>query len=355
MECKFFFSPQPIAQKKNEFIDHFFDTLARKANVVNYGKKALSRSADYFRYFFSADAMILNWPEDILHLKFGIVQLFSSFFILSLFKLKGGTIIWVCHNKESHKKQYKWLRKISRSFFKKISDIIIVLSKDALDHFSAIKQKVFFLNHPVYLSPELSNGASDKASTNVLIWGNINPYKGLDEFIESYRMHKCSFSVKIIGSADKIYFENIKEKTKGLPIEVIDKFLSKEELIHQFADTNIILLPYKDSDTFSSGALIHSLCSGKIIIGPAIGNFLDLSNMGACLVYDNFANLFNLINSLLTNEHFYHEQLSEARKSIRKYYNLNTWDNFIDELLQIIYKHGKEIAINETLNVKPID
>ncbi|MEP7230451.1 MAG: glycosyltransferase [Ginsengibacter sp.] len=336
MAYKYFFNPQPITQRKNEYIDHFYDTLAKKVNLLNYGKKAISRSIDYLRYSIRADVMILNWPEDILHLRFGILQLFSSFIIITFFKIKGGKIVWICHNRESHKKNLKWLRKLTRSFYTKISDVIIVLSKDALDHFSEIKHKVHFLNHPVYLNPGIIKEDNTEAYIDVLIWGHISPYKGLNEFIEAYKKNNQSFGVKIIGHANKQYLEIIKQKADGLNIDIIDKFLTEKELVHYFNASKIIVLPYQNRDTFSSGALIHSLCSNKIIIGAAVGNFIDLHQYGACLVYEDLKNLFTIIDSLLENQRYYNEELTRLRWGIRDYYDSNSWEYFVDKVLNIV-------------------
>lgn len=339
-EYKYFFSPQP-SEVINEYIDNFFNTLARKVNVVNHKKRPGSRAGDFFKYIFKADIMILNWPEDILHLKFGILQLFASFTTLTLFKLKGGKIIWVCHNKDSHKKRYGRLRKITRSFYTKIADVIIVLSNDALNYFLEEKEKTYFLNHPIYSHPPLLVEDLGTPSYDVLIWGRISPYKGLDKFIESYREHKNLFNVNVIGQANQSYLEVINQKVTGLNIQITNKFISNEELGYYFKNSKIILLPYADSDTFSSGALIHSLSSNKIIIGPATGNFIDVQKQGACLVYENFTELFTIINGLLNNQSYYDAELLKLRSGILNYYKSNTWEHFIDKIIDISGKNKK--------------
>ncbi len=337
---RYFFSPQPSVEI-NEYIDNFFNTLAQKVEVINHGKKPASRSADFFKYMFRADVMILNWPEDILHLRFGVAQLFASFITLALFKLKGGKVVWVCHNKDSHNKKYKLLRKLTRSFYTKISDVIIVHSNDALSFFLKEKQKAYFLNHPVYLDPPLLAATNTANTSDVLIWGRINPYKGLHDFIESYKKHNNLFNVKIVGNANKSYFETISQAASGLHIDITSKFLSNEEIAFYFQNSKIILLPYADSDTFSSGALIHSLSSNKIVIGPAIGNFIDLNQKNACLVYENFTELFSLLNSLLKNQSYYDNELARLREGISEYYKLNTWEKFIDEIVNIAEGNNK--------------
>lgn len=334
----YLFSPYPTSEKKNEFIDNFFNTLAEKVHVINHGKKPGARSADFLKYMFKADVMILNWPEDILHLRFGLLQLLSSFITLTLYKTRGGKIVWICHNKDSHKKKYKGLRRMARSFFTKISNVIIVLSHDALNYFVKEKGKTYFLNHPVYLNPPLLKEDSNLSMCDVLIWGRISPYKGLNEFIGAYRERNNSFSVNIIGHADKTYLETITQNSRGLNINIIDEFISNRELENYFKKSKIILLPYADSDTFSSGALVHSLSSNKIVIGPAIGNFLDLNKQEACLVYENFTSLFSTLNLLLNNQVYYDSELARLRKGIVNYYRLNTWGKFIEEIVSIVEK-----------------
>lgn len=352
---KYFFSPQPTLEKKNEFIDNFFNTLAKKVNVINHGKKPSSRSGDFLKYMFSADVMVLNWPEDILHLRFGILQLFTSFITLTFFKLKGGKILWVCHNKDSHKKRFRRLRKMTRLFYTKFSDYIIVLSSDALNYFVKEKSKTYFVNHPVYPNPPLLTEDKFSIQYDVLIWGRISPYKGLNEFIESYRLHKNSFKLKIIGDANKDYFEIITKNASGLNIEITNKFISNDELEHYFKNSKIVLLPYADTDTFSSGALIHSLSSNKIVIGPMVGNFIDVYKKEACLVYENFANLFNMINCLLDDQSYYGLQLTKLRQGISNYYMENSWDNFIHDILQITGEGGKTTETPEKIeNAIPI-
>ena len=103
-------------------------------------------------------------------------------------------------------------------------------------------------------------------------------------------------------------------------------------------------MPYADSDTFSSGALIHSLSSNKIVIGPSLGNFLDLNKQGACLVYENFTDLFSIIRPLLADQSYYNAELTKLRKGISNYYKLNSWENFIDELLLILRENKTALS-----------
>lgn len=353
---RYFFSPQPTPETINNYISSFYETLAKNAHVVNYNKKPVSRSIDFLRYAFRTDVMVLNWPEDVIHLRLGILQFFIAVVSLSLFKIKGGKIIWVCHNKESHVKKYELLRKFSRTFFTKISNFIIVHSSDAIGHFPKEKHKVFFLQHPIYDKVAHRSADKDDTQIEVLIWGNITPYKGLDDFIKNYKKHGAAFNATIIGKADKQYLNHLTKASHGLNITIKDQFLSEDELYLYFKKSKIILLPYLDSDTFSSGSLIHSLNSNKIVIGPGIGNFIDVNNCGACLTYKDYPSLFYIIRQLLNDQKKYDEELRRLTAGINKYYTSNSWDDFIKNILCIDNKNFehpeqtiKRTKLSETL------
>lgn len=332
----YFFSPQPTLQTANKYIVRFYEKLSERVEVVNFNRKPVSASIDIFRYAFKSDVMILNWPEDVMHLRFGIPQFIITLFSLIIFRIKGGKIVWVCHNKDSHFKRFGPLRKFARIFFTNQSQHIIVHSEDALRYFTKSGRKVSFLNHPVYEKLHLKSESPDPATIDVLIWGNITPYKGLTEFIENYKKCNVSFGVTIIGKANKEYFKQLTKQATGLNISIIDHFLSDEELDQYFRKSKIILLPYLDHDTFSSGALIHSLNSLKLVIGPSVGNFIDLKKAGACLTYVDHDDLFKMVNDLLSDYEKYISKLRELQQGIEKYYVSNSWDHFIENLLDIV-------------------
>lgn len=337
---RYFFSPQPTPHTINKYIINFYEKLSERVRVVNYNKKPVSASFDIFRYALQSDVMVLNWPEDIMHLRFGILQMFLSIISLLFFRIKGGIIVWICHNKDSHYKRFWLLRKFNRNFFTKLSQYIVVHSEDAVKHFAEAGHKVYFLSHPAYEKVHAQSENRNNDPIDVLIWGNITPYKGLTEFIESYKKNNALFGVTIIGKANKEYLRQLIEQAAGLNISIKDHFLSDGELAHYFENSKIILLPYLDHDTFSSGALIHSLNSSKLIIGPSVGNFVDLQKYGACLTYNSHDDLFITIGDLLNNKERYQNKLSELQEGINKYYVSNSWDLFIENLLQVITKNN---------------
>jgi len=148
----------------------------------------------------------------------------------------------------------------------------------------------------------------------------------------------------IIGKGDKKYLERLKTNAKGLNIEIIDGFIEDETLEEHFRNCKIIALPYLSSDTFSSGALIHSLNSNKVVLGPRVGNFIDLHKQGACLTFNDRSELFSTISRLLHDNSYYERTVAHLKEGINNYYNSNSWDKFIDELLSIIHPLERPVS-----------
>jgi beta-1,4-mannosyltransferase len=332
---RIYFSPTPTGIKTNEYVDRFVEVLNQRSTIVNYKKPPLPRCLDMLKYAFSSDTMLLNWPEDVVHLRWGIFQYFLTVLILFFYKLFGGKVVWICHNKNTHKKGREFLSNHARQFFTWIADYIIVHSTDAKRHFSKQK-KVTFLHHPRYEKRLQPLGANQSPQYDVLIWGNLSPYKGLVEFIREYKRSGHSFSVQIVGKDENGYGAILKEEAEGLNITIHNQFLGEEELEECFASCKIILLPYLDKDTFSSGALIHSLNAQRVVLGPAIGNFIDINKLGACLVYHNNEELFTTLSRLLSSGEIYRETLASVTAGINAFYNRNSWEYFVDELLLTI-------------------
>ncbi len=342
---KVFISPAVDNLAANDYVAHFFNIMNEKAVVLNYGTRKRSRSADMVKSF-SADIMFLHWPEDFGVLAMGYLQAVVAMVTVLAFKMKGGHVVWFCHNKASHHSERRWVGRILRSFYKTFADTIIVHSGDALEHFKG-KKNVFHLAHPAYISIETGNKENNFPRHDALIWGNLYPYKGLDRFIDSYKASRQTFSVLMIGKGKEDYCQYLAEKAKGTNITIQNKFLSDADLEQCFDHSKFILLPYLPSETFCSGALIHSLNSNKIVIGPNLGNFIDVSKEGGCMVYNDFNDLFETVNKLKNDRQLYNDTLTSLQNGIVRYRERNTWTRFADDLLNVVYRNRKKPAFNQ--------
>jgi beta-1,4-mannosyltransferase len=324
-----YFSPQPSPLISNDYILSFNDALRKHFTIVNDRDRFRPAVIKEFFASFKVDYFILNWPEDIVTKKGGIIQLWLGFLNIYLLKLAGGKLVWICHNRFPHGNRFKGIRVRALKWYIRHADLILTHAREAtvfLKDKQHFKKDLIYFPHPVYTGEIGSADQRSEIQSDILIWGNITPYKGILEFIQEYKKRNCTYKVDIIGKCNsEIYFQQLKKVADGLPVHLKNTFLPDDQLKSAFENTRLILLPYNDETIFASGSLIHSLMSEKIIIGPASGNFKDLEDLGCCFTFSNYCSLFILLDRFLTDCDRYKTTVSHVKKSIDLYKQKYTW------------------------------
>ena len=205
------------------------------------------------------------------------------------------------------------------------SDLIITHSHAGIDFINEINpiyiKKTKFFFHPI--NPILPSFCPSDLIYDFLIWGDINPYKGVTEFLkfleETERSHL--FKILIVGHClDKHYKV---ELNKYLSENIIhyDEFYEIEK-IASFADqSRFTLFTYKPESVLSSGSLIESIRMGSAIIGPNTGTFKDLSSFNFIKIYDTYNEIPEISNS-------FNYSKNAIRTDVIKFYHENSWEIF---------------------------
>jgi len=191
------------------------------------------------------------------------------------------------------------------------------------------EKKVNYFPHPVK-----DRRASKKHNIryDILIWGTISPYKGIDEYLNFLKKNNLAdkFKTYIVGkSTSEDYFQ----KLVGFSSEMItieNKFISDEDLQQLIAKSRIVLFTYSKSSILSSGVLMDSLGYGANIIGPQVGAFSDLGNEGILNTYTNFDELIPIIN-----KHVEIENSEQRSNKLDEFLKENTWDKFAEQVSKI--------------------
>jgi beta-1,4-mannosyltransferase len=307
----------------NPYIRNFINSLEGSICFVNREHPSNSGIFDLIKYLHQIDMLFLNWPEEILEKKGGIIQ--SFFFMLAILylKIRKVKIFYVFHNKESHVKNRIRLKNFLRNFTAKKSDYILTHAKEG----SEIIQKlayprhpaILFLHHPVL--PAIAGLNSKEKTHDILIWGMITPYKGIDHFLEYIRHEKLDH-LKIL-CAGKIAGKEYRDKILSFQsdqIEIRDKFLSADELEVSISRSRAVLFTYLEYSILSSGALMDTLRYAPLIIGPDFGAFKDLHDEGLILTYKDLPHLKILLENHL-------EDHPDAEK-INHFISVNSWKGF---------------------------
>lgn len=227
---------------------------------------------------FSTDPKLLSWQILLV-----IICLYAR-----LIRIK---LVWTIHNLTPHNSRtssFFFYRIVSR-----IVNAIIVLSPSAVQTVARAyripDKKISFIPHGCYrnafdVKPKHRIPLELCSDIQLLYFGNISPYKGLDILADSLqelreRNDQIKPSITIIGKYEPAKYPQLVSKLQKLPdLIIIPGFVDDISLNQYLEQADIVILPFKD--LLSSGSLIYALSAGKPVITsdiPSLDFYLDPS------------------------------------------------------------------------------
>lgn len=328
------FTKATLRQGGNTYIPDLIQYLSRHFKIAN--KQTSLGLLDVILKMPKCDVIYFNWVEDVADKKFGALQVALLSIILVFSKISNKKIVWFLHNNLSHKRKNQWLKKRVVTLMKNYADIVLSHSKEA--HIEGLKPKIQVFDHPVEAYKPVQPAAP--YTYDLLIWGTVSPYKGVNEFLlfnnntPSLHQYKIMVAGKFVSQE---YFEAIK-KIKTANVFVENKILSEEELVQLFAESRYVLFTYNATSVLSSAALCKTLSYGKTIIGPNAGAFKELGSKGLIYNYTSFDELEHLLNNMQTSE----TDLVHSHK-LQEYISTHSWDHFVDFVASAINGRKKQL------------
>ena len=215
-------------------------------------------------------------------------------------KIRGRKIIFIFHNPRPHKGETPISRRLTDAQLRQ-ADVVIAHSQEAatvarlrLAVLAEDPGKVCYIAHPV--TPFTGQAAPAVAPFDILIWGDILPYKGVLEFVREPALAESGLCVRIIGRcADPVYAREL-ESSLPAGVSFENRRAPFEELASLSKAARYVLFPYLPGSVSSSGVLMDTLALGGTPVGPAIGAFSDLAEEGLCLTYSSVEELFVILS-----------------------------------------------------------
>jgi beta-1,4-mannosyltransferase len=321
----------------NPYLDNFMQSTSSFIHYTNKDYPSDTGILNVIRFLSGIDLMFLNWVENIPDKKGGIIQSVFVLMLLRFKKLLGIKIIWTLHNKISHSSSNLYLKKKLFYNLLKRSDLIITHSREGINFaesmIQGVSEKMFYFPHPVV--PVNTASEPTEKKFDILIWGSLTPYKGIDNFLEFLESKDLigNYKVLITGKAlSEEFYEKI-IKFSGNNIIIKNEFVSDHELMQMISESRIILFTYSGNSVLSSGALIDSISYGAFVVGPNVGAFKEMGELGIIKVYDDFMQLPEIIDNSLIDDH----SVVQSQK-INHFIKNHTWDKFSDAFNSRIQK-----------------
>lgn len=326
----------PVTKSRNNFtpgspyIQFFVQSLKKYYNFINIDDISNIGIFNIVKYLKRTDIVVFNWIENVPDKKGGYFQFVFLLILLPLFKIFKIKILWIIHNKISHVNKNFFFKTLIIKKLIKHSSYLLTHAKDGINFVRNVKDSgggglVYYITHPFFKPVNINNDAQMKY--DILIWGSIWPYKGIDKFLQFLYDNELQnkFNIMISGLIypESYIDELIKYQNKNIIIH--NKFIPNSELENLIHASKIILFTYQKDSILSSAALMDSLVYGKIIVGPDSGAFSDLAEEKLIYVYNQFNELPNLFDKLLKDPKVDIERLNSFIK-------INSWENFSNKI-----------------------
>ncbi|WP_209329558.1 hypothetical protein [Lunatimonas salinarum] len=331
---RFFIYPLNQGKKgsPNPYVDKLASGIGQHGAVVN--RHAKHRGVlSLFIFLFRSDVFILNWVESFPTRKFGVLQSLAFMLFLKVAGILKRQIIWVLHNKGSHHGGSKyWVNALFNRLMTDADQIVTHSNEGRVfvkTHYPKALGKVQVIPHPIEPPFAVPSNEPEKKH-DILIWGSLFPYKGVDLFLEYLDNHGVDdLQVLVVGKcpnpdykARLVGFMNSKRQYR-------DELLGLEELAKLAQESKYVLFTYKAETILSSGALMDTLRMNCRILGPRYGAFKDLSCLDVLQVYDDFSEVVLACRSFKVPTKVELDQVS-------KFCEQNSWEGFAKKLVGLV-------------------
>ena len=257
--------------------------------------------------------------------RFDVVY-FESLHIWNVYlfkRLKGKTkIIHSIHDVIPHEGGLSFfIKKFNRIIFK-YADVVTVRSKNAFDfcvsHKKIPNQKVRY----VPLGRKWKEFNQCSFTNNVLFFGRITKYKGLDNLVKVCSdLSNINFYIvgKPIDKEDLKLIKVLKEKPN---VVVCDEYVDEEKMIAFFSNCDCVILPYNSAT--QSGVVVDSYMMSRPCIAFKVGGISEQIIDGETgFLVDKDINLFeNKINEYISSSKtFKNEMCKKAHEFGKRQYS----------------------------------
>jgi glycosyltransferase involved in cell wall biosynthesis len=198
-------------------------------------------------------------------------------YLMHYMRKRGITCLLICINIFEHEDSF--LKKELSKYVISRADKMIVHSEQELLELRAINQQAVIRKHLLPLfSYDVALPSRTDSSLHLLFFGFVRPYKGLDILLQAMALLKGRDVVlKVAGefwSGKDDYVRLVKDLDISDRVEIVDRYVTEDEMSGFFSWADLVVLPYKTTKT--SGVIATSYGFGKPVLATDVGGFHEV-------------------------------------------------------------------------------
>ena len=248
---------------------------------------------------FNADIVMLPW--------WTVYWAFCFGYMARALRRKGVTVIFFCHNVVEHESA-AWKVKLSKWVLRQGTRFVVHTKEDAANLLQLVPGVAITVHaHPIYDQfPEPKGELTKRGDLELLFYGFVRPYKGLDLLIEAMAQTSDSVYLTIAGEfwdGEDQARNRIKELGLIDRVELRPRFHTDQETAELFARSDLVVLPYRSAT--GSGVVPVAYHYNKPVIVTRVGGLPDVVNngkTGLLVEHNNIDALADAINSISRND-----------------------------------------------------
>lgn len=263
-----------------------------------------------------------------------------------IFLLRKKKLVFTIHDVLPHSGE-----KTRFGFAEKINEYIIkskypVIVQNRSDHaflkkkYSSIAEKFKFIPFGILdIYREFKDAGQKVISSDLLFFGRISPYKGIEYLIEAVKqLNSKGLKIKtVIAGNGQIYFNA--DELDSLGITLINRHVPNQELVSLIENTKIVVCPYTDAT--QSGVVMTAFAFQKPVIASSVGGFKDVivdGYNGMLIPPRNGKALAEAIQILMKDDN----KRNEISRNIKKAEHTDkvfSWQQIVNQIIWI-YKNN---------------
>lgn len=247
---------------------------------------------------------VIKGYYDILYLPYFQYWSILPIILFNLFKKK---VVVTIHDGVLHTGDgYPFEQYLNRIYIKKANALIFLTNhvKDLVERNIPFKGTSSVIPHGIIKPAGIKHMEREMSDQPVLLFlGRINKYKGIDLLVEAVSKIPARLYDRLIIAGKSSY--NLQNLAAYPKIELIDKWLTEEEISGLINESDLLILPYLEAT--QSGVVMMGIAGAIPMICTRVGGLVEqlLEDEEALFVEPDPDSLFDGIVRILTNKNLY--------------------------------------------------
>lgn len=225
------------------------------------------------------------WRPDVVVLPWWQVYWAPSFYYIARRLRRAGIpVVFLCHNVTEHEAA-AWKRTLTRRVLALGSGYVVQTNLDGehlVDLIPGAKPVLHL--HPAYDQFPAATGAlQPEHALELLFFGFVRPYKGLDLLVEALALLPPELDVRLTIAGE--FWQGPEETTARIQelgvadkVEIVGRYLTETEVAEYFARAHALVLPYRSATGSGVVAIAHHY--EKPVIVTRVGGLPDVVEDG---------------------------------------------------------------------------